>query len=45
MRQIELRDGYLVCVTCKGYIEAGNLTPACECIEGENLAVEALVVN
>ncbi len=31
MIQIELKDGYMVCQTCKGYLEAGDLSPGCEC--------------
>lgn len=33
MRNIELRNGYMVCTICRGYIEAGNQTPECECID------------
>ncbi len=33
MRRIELQNGYMVCVDCQGYIEAGDMTPACDCID------------
>lgn len=35
MIEIELENGYMKCVICKGYIDAGDLTPICECINSE----------
>jgi Cys-tRNA synthase (O-phospho-L-seryl-tRNA:Cys-tRNA synthase) len=32
MRPIELQDGYMVCTLCRGYVDATELHPACECI-------------
>lgn len=33
MKPIELRDGYMICLVCRGYIEASTQTPPCECPE------------
>jgi hypothetical protein len=33
MRQIEISEGYMLCAICRGFIEAGDKKPACECLE------------
>jgi hypothetical protein len=41
MRQIELSDGLMVCVVCKGFIEADK-EPSCECLDENFLILEAV---
>ncbi len=32
MWQIEMNEGYMVCTTCRGYIDASEKTPICDCL-------------
>jgi hypothetical protein len=45
MRPIELVNGYMVCVECRGFIEAGTATPACECVVIDDTDVGNLTVQ
>lgn len=40
MRPIEIQNGYMVCVTCRGFIEAGNMSPCCECFEEDAFSTD-----
>jgi hypothetical protein len=40
MQAIELDAGYMVCMTCRGYVEASHMSPSCECLDEDLLDLE-----